>query len=107
MLQWEISAFPGGPLVNLTGTVEEVHEQLIQVNPNYDADYFPEDVDALIKRTDFRGLSYNCDSNVRGYGRKNAIEASVRYLRGVKGQPSKGPGPGEFSLLPNNMIGSI
>ena len=77
------------------------------MNPNYDAEYFPEDIDTLVKRTDFRGLSYNCDSNVRGYGRKNAIEASVRYLRGVKGQPSNGLGPGEFSLLPNNMIGSI
>jgi hypothetical protein len=84
--------------MNLTGTLEEVHDQLIQLNSDYDAD-FPasEDVDTLKKRTDFGGSSYNCDTGRWGFPKTAAIKAGINHLRTVNARPSNGPGPGERS----------
>jgi hypothetical protein len=85
----------------LTGTVEEVHEQLVRVNPSYDNDFSSHDAVALEKRTDFGGSSYNCNSNEWGFPKTRALKAGIRHLRGVKGEPSNGPGPGKIQSSRN------
>ncbi|KAB8203958.1 hypothetical protein BDV34DRAFT_226891 [Aspergillus parasiticus] len=70
---WEVETTPGGPRVILNGTVQQVHEQLLEINPNYDDDF------ATARRGD--------------------IEAGIKHLGGVSGQPSNGPGPGNCGLL--------
>ncbi|KAF6780850.1 hypothetical protein CMUS01_16802, partial [Colletotrichum musicola] len=38
-LEWEVKAFPDGPTITLNGTVEQVYSGLLELNPNYDADF--------------------------------------------------------------------
>lgn len=35
----EVRAFPNGPLMNLTGTVQQIRTQLLALNPNYMSDF--------------------------------------------------------------------
>ncbi|KAL0929823.1 uncharacterized protein CTRU02_215253 [Colletotrichum truncatum] len=37
--QWEVPAFPSGPALVLNGSIEQVYQQLLEVNPNYDTDF--------------------------------------------------------------------
>lgn len=96
-------------MVVLNGTIEQVHVQLLELNPNWDEDFLSDveeepftdndsvtEGDAVLgldRRTNFQGSKYNC------YGRWAQIHAfvirdGIRYLRGVKGKPNMGPGPG-------------
>ncbi|RSL43534.1 hypothetical protein BHE90_017500 [Fusarium euwallaceae] len=36
--EWEVEVTPGGPTTVLNGTIEEVHDELRQLNPNWDED---------------------------------------------------------------------
>lgn len=38
-LTWEVETTPGGPTMNVTGTVQQVVERLTEVNPNYVSDF--------------------------------------------------------------------
>lgn len=38
-VEWDVQAFPKGERLTLTGTVQQVHEQLVGINANYDADF--------------------------------------------------------------------
>ncbi|KAK3998289.1 hypothetical protein QBC44DRAFT_338278 [Cladorrhinum sp. PSN332] len=101
-ISWEVEATPGGPTMILNGTVEEVHAQLLEVNPNYDSDFA--EIKAAKKAAaaarQFTGLSNREASNICDlYGvwdsaTKARILEGVDYLHGVKGQPVNGPGPG-------------
>ncbi|KAH7305452.1 hypothetical protein B0I35DRAFT_464726 [Stachybotrys elegans] len=91
--QWEVQALPGGPFLNFTGTLEHVHDEVLQLNPNFDAD-FPVEKGAIHARTDFGGSAYNCDTNRWGLADKGRIQGGISYLRRVAGRPSNGPGPG-------------
>ncbi|KAL2847407.1 hypothetical protein BJX68DRAFT_268275 [Aspergillus pseudodeflectus] len=47
-LAWDVELFPGGPHVLFNGTVQEVYEQLIELNPDFTidlSDLFDEDED--------------------------------------------------------------
>ncbi|KAK4198294.1 hypothetical protein QBC40DRAFT_256168 [Triangularia verruculosa] len=35
-LIWHVRAFPGGPLLQLNGTIQQVHGQLLKINPEFD-----------------------------------------------------------------------
>ncbi|KAL4866748.1 hypothetical protein BDV12DRAFT_198841 [Aspergillus spectabilis] len=35
----EVQAFPDGPKLNITGTVESIRAQLLEMNPNLDEDF--------------------------------------------------------------------
>ncbi|CAH0000071.1 unnamed protein product [Clonostachys byssicola] len=37
--EWNLELKPGGQVVNLTGTVEQIYPQLLALNPNYEADW--------------------------------------------------------------------
>ncbi|RGP76820.1 hypothetical protein FLONG3_5063 [Fusarium longipes] len=101
--EWEVEVTPGGHKTVLRGTVEEVHEELRKLNPDYDEQFInnstaselserDSDTD-LVRRTDFSGSKYHC----RGWLKTCktwAIRSGIETLRHVKGKPKNGPGPG-------------
>ncbi|KAF5007077.1 hypothetical protein FDECE_6581 [Fusarium decemcellulare] len=98
-IQWEVKAFRDGPELHLNGTIEEVHAELLSLNPNYDADFAnqgpddDEDRVTLEKRTDFSNANTNCNfpGNLAYAPR---VDQGIKYLRGVKGKPGMPAGPG-------------
>ncbi|KAK3350450.1 hypothetical protein B0H65DRAFT_88562 [Neurospora tetraspora] len=97
-LIWEVETTPGGPTVNITGTVENVYEELEKINPTFVSDFRLDDPDnspslaAPVKSRGYTIQSFNC--NVYDYASLKAIQAGLVYLNGVPGKPSNGPGPG-------------
>ncbi|KND89166.1 hypothetical protein TOPH_06105 [Tolypocladium ophioglossoides CBS 100239] len=101
-LEWEVEVSPGGKTVVLNGTVENVHNELVKLNPNWDEDYAAvkkplskrnDDDFKLAGRADFtnahffcRGRWPECPSPI--------IAGGIAYLRRIQGQPRNGPGPG-------------
>ncbi|KAJ0423208.1 hypothetical protein BJY00DRAFT_321902 [Aspergillus carlsbadensis] len=112
---WDVQVTPGGELVTLNGTIEEVHAELLRLNPNWDED-FPEaeeaeDADELTerdfdfdsdltleKRTDFTGSKYNCFGSW-GLAKSIAINQGITYLRKVNGNPRAAAGPGRCARV--------
>lgn len=103
---------PGGETVLLNGTIEEAHEQLLKLNPNWDNE-FPEDISEededqsshLVKRSDFYRAKYECGKWPKA--REVPIINGIQYLRRVKGRPYAGPGPakcGRVSCSYNSAI---
>lgn len=105
--EWEVEATPGGELVTLYGTVQEVVAQLRELNPHWDTD-FPEvdepeddastfedsvegdDNSTLVKRTDFSGSSYTCKGPNKANANTSRIRDGISYLRRVSGRPKIG-----------------
>lgn len=90
-------------MVILNGTIEQVHDQLVELNPNWDSEYLTEVVDdfekpqdgkEVEKRTDFFGAKTICGRNGWRAAKGATIREGIGYLRGVNGKPSMGPGPG-------------
>ncbi|KAH6693947.1 hypothetical protein F5X68DRAFT_258737 [Plectosphaerella plurivora] len=105
--EWEVEVTPGGETVVLNGTIEEVHTQLLKLNPTWDADFPDNDLDkrqtdfsdwsdgsaALQKRTDFSNSQYNCFGRW-GFVDREHIQRGINYLSRVTGRPRNGAGPG-------------
>ena len=100
---WDVPVFPGGENATIAGTVEEVHAELIRRNPQWDTDFpLAEMADdkvaarGLEARTDFRGARTVCGPGSFGWSKASTYEIrnGIRYLNGVSGRPSQGPGPG-------------
>lgn len=106
--EWEVEVTPGGPLANLSGTIEDVHDQLIQLNPTWDEEYAPDlttDVDGsgtnvarLSRRTDFSGSAYLCRGRWPECPASTIVDG-IRYLQRVSGRPTNGPGPGNCARV--------
>ncbi|CCF35349.1 hypothetical protein CH063_01288, partial [Colletotrichum higginsianum] len=114
--EWDLEVTPGGEVVTLNGTVEQVVAQLRELNPNYDSDFgldlpsaedaellaslVSEDVasDGLEKRTDFSGRNYICRGRW-GNASARAIYSGIRYLRGIGGKPRLPAGPSVCSRV--------
>ncbi|KAJ0339264.1 hypothetical protein COL922a_004649 [Colletotrichum nupharicola] len=97
-VEWDVQAFPGGPMLTLNGTVEQVYQALVDINPNYDADFGVEDVEVdvspvLERRTDFTGSSYFCRGRWVNDVASYAMDG-INYLYKVQGKPRNGAGPG-------------
>ncbi|CEJ87474.1 hypothetical protein VHEMI04427 [[Torrubiella] hemipterigena] len=100
-IEWEVQATPGGEMIKMNGTVEAVHEQLLAINPNYEAEFAALEIEtpaaeeehALAKRTDFSTSKLNCFGRWRGATTKE-VQDGINYLRKVPGRPTNGPGPG-------------
>ncbi|KAJ4413358.1 hypothetical protein N0V85_003589 [Neurospora sp. IMI 360204] len=98
-LTWEVETTPGGPTVNITGTIENVYEELEKINPTFVSDFGLHDPDhnlSLAAPVEPRGYyykSWDCDAVTWWAGLSN-IQAGLVYLNGVPGKPSNGPGPG-------------
>ncbi|KAH8779879.1 hypothetical protein F5883DRAFT_600191 [Diaporthe sp. PMI_573] len=71
--EWEVQTKPEGPLHHVNGTVQDVLE-------------------SRQGRIEARQRSIICFNFPTANG--NRIQDGIGYLRGVRGQPSNGPGPG-------------
>ncbi|KAK4221914.1 hypothetical protein QBC38DRAFT_460955 [Podospora fimiseda] len=106
-LEWEVETTPGGSNVTLTGTVEQVHAKLLEINPNWDEEFAPIIAKRNAEAMAAEGITPKADGVLSkrdwtvcgdsGYGHDGAhtgaIETGVAYLRGLSGQASRGPGP--------------
>lgn len=81
----------------LNGTVQEVYSQLVQTSPDYVVERFgaAESKRALQTAAPPK-LSKRGDVHCGGFANagRGAINGGIAYLRGVGGQPQRGPGPG-------------
>ncbi|KAK3985896.1 hypothetical protein QBC44DRAFT_403397 [Cladorrhinum sp. PSN332] len=92
-LTWEVETTPGGPKVTLSGTVEEVHAELLKINPNWDAEFPAPAANATETGTNLHKRDWSvCGGHTPAHDR-NAIWAGADYLRGLSGQAQRGPGP--------------
>lgn len=101
-LIWEVETTPGGPTVNITGTIENVIEELEKINPTFVSDFGLDDVEntSSISPVEDRGYyieSILCD--VFDWAELVAINAGLVYLNGVPGKPTNGPGPGNCGRI--------
>jgi hypothetical protein len=96
-ISWEVEITPGGEKVILNGTVQEVYAQLIELYPEYKANFpITTHTEASMKRNDDSHLSKR-DSWVCGNFPQCSmthIDEGISYLYGVQGSPTNGPGPG-------------
>ncbi|POR31428.1 Uncharacterized protein TPAR_08361 [Tolypocladium paradoxum] len=92
---WHVRAFPDGPTLTLNGTLQEMHKRLLEINPNYEADFNRTAVAtrSLEARTDFTGAEYNCLTQVWGSVNKKGYDEAVPYLQKHDGTPHMLPGP--------------
>lgn len=103
-LEVAVQAVPGGPVINLTGSVEEIHAQLVGINPNFDRD-FAFDVSEVEAPNKNAGLDKRFGPVCGGGGYNWGAAAGFRigegisYLRGVGGQPHLSGGPGRCSRV--------
>ena len=87
-------------MIKLSGTIQEVHSELLRQNPDWDTHYLTnitKESPSLNKRA-FDVSGYFC------YGRWSPcssyrIGEGIDYLRGVKGLPTNGPGPGNCARV--------
>lgn len=120
-LSWEVTPAPGQPAIILNGTVEQVHSQLLAINPRYQVIVIAKREDLLVApsaataATDLTGPTAVAHSaqiwkmTCGGYDSANTsqIEEGIKYLNGIAGQPKNGPGPnncGRVSCSYNSSI---
>lgn len=98
-IEWEIETKPGGPTTLVKGTIEQAVAHMHTINPNFAKDYKLDVVtDGKTNDIDTRAAQPN-DFHVDCFGRWVAVVSKwinngVSYLKGIKGQPRNGPGPG-------------
>ena len=97
-LSWEVPISPGGPVVTLNGTVQEVYAQLLKINPNYGSQLGPttDSSSAYEGNSELNSPEYEIKTIVCGayYPALVArIEEGIKHLRSVPGSPGNGPGP--------------
>lgn len=93
--EWQVQAFRDGPLLQLNGTVQEVHRQLTALNPNYEADFggnATEAGDVEARGEYWADSKVTCGAPWYGYTERGYNEA-VHYLSWHKGRPNMGAGP--------------
>ncbi|PHH64054.1 hypothetical protein CDD81_5047 [Ophiocordyceps australis] len=115
---WEMEVTPGGPTVVVSGTIQEVHARMLELNPNWNEDFgintthlsnssglSTELSTGLEKRTDWQYRDYFC----YGWKRTNVDEvlAGIRYLRTVPGRPRNDAGPGKCGRVSCSWWASI
>lgn len=102
---WQIETTPGGPKVNVSGTIESVYSQLTKINPKFVDEYPPIEVNetssALTKRDDI--LCGNWPDSAGTF----AITQGISHLRGVSGVPTNGPGPGNCGRVSCSLDSAI
>lgn len=94
--QWEVQVTPNGPSTILSGTVQQVHTQLVKLNPNWDKDFqFKTTSDETpTKRADFGDANPNC-FGPWGAANLRRIREGIDYLRFISGTPNGEAGPGK------------
>jgi hypothetical protein len=102
-LTWEVE-YEHGKTTLLNGTAQQVHSQLLQLNPDFEAQFGTVEEIAAINMARYadedQSMPEKRDSNVcGGGGRWTATHCrlatnNANYLYGVPGRPTNGPGPG-------------
>ncbi|PNY28164.1 Uncharacterized protein TCAP_01923 [Tolypocladium capitatum] len=94
-VEWDVQAFPDGPVLTLVGTAQEVHAQLLKINPNHTSDFRLESRDSeLGPRTDFSRSKVICSEGLFGKPSRWAIADGIAYLLKLRGHPRNQGGPG-------------
>ncbi|RJE23849.1 hypothetical protein PHISCL_03821 [Aspergillus sclerotialis] len=95
-LTWEVEHTEGQPAAHLNGTIQQIHDQILELNPDFKLQQFSpvekrEESDLLAKLA-----TRDCVvcSNFPGTQRSRVYQG-IDYLRGIKGKPWLGPGPGK------------
>ncbi|GAB1190956.1 hypothetical protein APSETT444_000124 [Aspergillus pseudonomiae] len=97
---WEVEVTPGGDRVTLSGTAQEVHAQLLQLNPNYDSDFpakHSEEESSSVMKRDFKYEKYYCwGEDGWHYSRKRGdsgdLQDGIDYLNSIGGTPGQSAG---------------
>jgi hypothetical protein len=95
--EWEVELHPGGPMVKVRGTIEQVRAEMIRRNPDFETHYpinqtaIDERVSSLTKRTDWTTSTYSCGN--WGPAKISSIREGISYLYGLNGRPTNGAGP--------------
>ncbi|TKW59115.1 hypothetical protein CTA1_900 [Colletotrichum tanaceti] len=106
-IEWEFDpdTTQTGSSVRLNGTVEEVWQQLLAINPNV-GEVFRDNIVASNKQAEAKAAAQGSNGvqkravfrnhNCYNFGvcSTGAIRSGINYLRGIGGRPSNGPGPG-------------
>lgn len=123
-LSWEVIPAPGQPALVLNGTVEQVHSQLLEINPKYQIEVFEKREGLLAAPTAATAATAATDPTeptaiahsaqiwhmtCGGYTSANTkrIKDGIKYLNSIAGQPKNGPGPnncGRVSCSYNSSI---
>lgn len=97
-IEWDVQAFPDGGVITLNGTVQDIHEQLLKINPNYDADFNLDKLDTgskkLSARNEFSNSTVICDPKLFKKGSVYRLGQDIDYLRSLNGQPRNRGGTG-------------
>ncbi|KAK4227636.1 hypothetical protein QBC38DRAFT_363874 [Podospora fimiseda] len=118
-LTWSLPLDPSSPstLHEFNGTVQQVHAQLLSLNPNWDIDFnfnittsssissIPDPIPSSLSKRDWTDCS--APSTHGPALDRNAIYWGIEYLRGLSGQAQRGPGPrscGRVSCSWNSAI---
>lgn len=96
--EWEVEVTPGGEKVFLQGTVQQVHDQLVSLNPNWDQDFLDNELRARsyedpTKHADFSNAIYSCAGRWE-YANSSAIDDGRAQLEHIAGKPRGKAGPG-------------
>jgi len=112
---WAVELSPGGPTVEVNGTVQEAVTKLSNDHPDF-AITFNSSLAAIETRMLAKRELLAMDSDKPLDKRDSVqcctfgtpgvpdIEDGIKYLRGVKGKPTRGPGPGSRSIIVRTML---
>ncbi|PFH59766.1 hypothetical protein XA68_11897 [Ophiocordyceps unilateralis] len=120
--EWEVELSPGGRTVTLNGTIEEVYQQVVQLNPNYEQQSSTVTTSSSQKQSStpskvaqnasvMLAVDWNLATSLCG-GKWQAtsvrrVREGIGYLRRVRGRPSSLAGPsrcGRVSCAYNSAI---
>ncbi|KAK3402530.1 hypothetical protein B0T20DRAFT_343787, partial [Sordaria brevicollis] len=104
-ITWAVQTSPGGPTVNVTGTIEDVHRYAEKVNPNYRSDFAlhrsqttnnkgsrSSNDEGHEKDKRYEVRNYDCDWGI--VQPVSIVKVGIARLREAPGHPVMGPGPG-------------
>ncbi|PNY29286.1 Uncharacterized protein TCAP_00781 [Tolypocladium capitatum] len=99
----DVQAFPDGPMLQLNGTLKEMHKEILEINPNYLADFnltVPNRT-TLAPREDsysWIGCHIICGQTYGTYP-KIALGDDITYINWHPGRPHLQPGPNVCSRV--------
>ncbi|KFY89547.1 hypothetical protein V500_05618 [Pseudogymnoascus sp. VKM F-4518 (FW-2643)] len=105
--QWDAEVTPGGEKVLLSGTIQEVHARLLELNPNYDQDFpLKQPTSPTLDKRTFFPADVRCDCQGRlavipssGNG-ETALLRDIQMLRDIRNKiPTAPKGPGYCSRV--------
>ncbi|PNY27512.1 Uncharacterized protein TCAP_02562 [Tolypocladium capitatum] len=108
-IEWDVQAFPDGPTLTLVGTVQEVHAQLLKINPNYTSDFHLDNLESRNPddAAEFSASSVACDKFLWGFSSYDTVSKNIDHLRPLQGRPRNKAGPsacGRVSCSYNSAI---